>query len=131
MKLQAVILDWAGTVVDFGSRGPVATLQRVFEDAGVSISVTEARQSMGIAKKSHIASILEIPRVKAEWTRVHGVPPSPSDLGELYAAFVPQQIECLKQHADLIPGVAEFARRLQSRGVKIGSTTGYTRPMLD
>ncbi|MGD1093227.1 MAG: phosphonoacetaldehyde hydrolase [Bryobacteraceae bacterium] len=131
MKLQAVILDWAGTVVDFGSRGPVATLQKVFEDAGVSISVTEARQSMGIAKKSHIASILEIPRVKAEWTRLHRVPPSPSALSELYAAFVPQQIECLKQHADLIPGVAEMARSLQSRGVKIGSTTGYTRPMLD
>jgi phosphonoacetaldehyde hydrolase len=131
MKLQAVILDWAGTIVDFGSRGPVATLQKVFHEAGVHISVAEARQSMGIAKKSHIASILEIPRVNAEWTRIHQMPPSPSDLGDLYAAFVPQQIECLKQHADLIPGVAEAARSIQARGVKIGSTTGYTRPMLD
>lgn len=131
MKLQAVILDWAGTVVDYGSRGPVTTLQKVFEDAGVGISVAEARQSMGIAKKSHIASILEIPRVNAEWTKVHHMPPSPSSLGELYAAFVPKQMDCLKHHADLIPGVAETARSLQSRGVKIGTTTGYTRPMLD
>ncbi|PZQ40695.1 MAG: phosphonoacetaldehyde hydrolase, partial [Phenylobacterium zucineum] len=32
--------------------------------------------------------------------------------------------------AQLIPGAAELVAELRARGVKIGSTTGYTRPMM-
>jgi len=131
MKLQAVILDWAGTVVDHGSRAPVATLQEIFAAADVRISVAEARQSMGIAKKSHIASILEIPHVREEWTRVRGAAPSAMDVEALYANFVPKQLHCLRLYSDLIAGVADAASRMQSRGLKIGTTTGYNRAMLD
>ena len=35
MKLQAVILDWAGTVVDHGSRAPMGAFVRAF--AAVSV----------------------------------------------------------------------------------------------
>jgi phosphonoacetaldehyde hydrolase len=44
---------------------------------------------------------------------------------------VPRQLECLERYSDVIRGVPEVAERLRSRGVRIGSTTGYTRPMLD
>jgi|ERR1700730_221809 len=40
-------------------------------------------------------------------------------------------MECLAQHSTLIPDVAEVVSRLRDRGLKIGSTTGYTRPMLE
>ena len=130
MRLQGVILDWAGTTVDHGSRAPVATLQKIFADAGIPISVAEARESMGIAKKEHIRSILGTPRIRQEWLRVHGATPSTDDLDALYADFIPRQIECLGDHSAVIRGVPAAVERMRSRGMKIGTTTGYTRPML-
>jgi phosphonoacetaldehyde hydrolase len=131
MNLRGVVFDWAGTVVDHGSRAPVTALQYVFAGAGVPIEVAEARLSMGIAKKDHIRCILQIPRVAAEWERVRGAAPGESDVDALYAAFVPKQIESLGRFSDVIAGVPRAVEGLRSRGVKIGSTTGYTRTMLD
>lgn len=130
-KLTAVIFDWAGTMVDFGSRAPVATLQDVFEAAGVPVTVAEARERMGVAKRDHIRAILGIPRVAEGWTAARGAAPTEEDLDALYADFLPKQTERLGAHSGLIAGVAEMAEELRRAGIRIGSTTGYTRPMLD
>ena len=127
MKLQGVVFDWAGTLVDHGSRAPVATMQRVFAKAGVPVTAAEVRISMGIAKLDHIRSILRIPRVAAEF----GTGSMEEHALALYREFVPMQLECLGEYSDLIAGVAETAEGLRSRGIAIGSTTGYTREMLD
>jgi phosphonoacetaldehyde hydrolase len=37
----------------------------------------------------------------------------------------------LEHHADLIPGVPEAIERMRARGLKIGTSTGYDRRMLD
>jgi phosphonoacetaldehyde hydrolase len=37
----------------------------------------------------------------------------------------------LARHADLVPGVLETIRFLKDRGIAIGSTTGYTRALMD
>lgn len=104
MKLQAVIFDWAGTVVDHGSRAPVAALQDVFAAAGVPVTVAEARLSMGIAKRDHIAAILGLTRVAKAWERRHGAAPLEADLDALYADFLPRQLECLERFSGLIAG---------------------------
>jgi phosphonoacetaldehyde hydrolase len=131
MHLTGIIFDWAGTVVDHGSRAPVATLQEVFEGADLPISVEEARLSMGIAKRAHIASILAQPRVASEWHRLHGATPVEGDVDILYADFIPRQLACLERYSDIIAGVPATVEQLRARGLKIGSTTGYTRSMLD
>jgi phosphonoacetaldehyde hydrolase len=131
MILTGIVFDWAGTVVDHGSRAPVATLQEIFENASLPITVEEARLSMGIAKRAHIASILAMPRVSSEWQRMHGAIPTEQDVERLYADFVPRQLACLERHSDVIAGVSTAIEQLRGRGLKIGSTTGYTRPMLD
>jgi phosphonoacetaldehyde hydrolase len=131
MRLTAVIFDWAGTLVDHGSRAPVAALQEVFAGAGVPVSVAEARQSMGIAKKDHVRCILALPRVAEHWKRERGAAPSEADVEALYADFLPKQIECLGRFSSVIAGVPDTAEALRSRGIRIGSTTGYTRDMLD
>jgi phosphonoacetaldehyde hydrolase len=131
MKLQAVVFDWAGTLVDHGSRAPVAALQYVFAEAGVPVEIAEARLAMGIAKKDHIRCILELPRVAKAWGRSHGAAPGEADVDALYAVFLPKQIESLGRFSGVIAGVPNTAEQLRSRGVRIGSTTGYTRPMLD
>jgi phosphonoacetaldehyde hydrolase len=131
VKLQAVIFDWAGTVVDHGSRAPVATLLEIFNRAGVPITVEEARLSMGIAKRDHIRAILKLPRVKSGWEQRHGSEPEVVELNSLYAEFIPIQFDFLESHSDVIEGVPAAVEHLKSHGIKIGSTTGYTRPMLD
>src|SRR5579864_1667410 len=111
MKLRAVILDWAGTVVGHGSRAPVAALQSVFAAAGVPVTVAEVRESMGLAKKAHIRSILEIRRVRDAWTSSRGAGPLESDVEKLYAEFIPNQIKVLAHFSRLIPGVADAVAR--------------------
>jgi phosphonoacetaldehyde hydrolase len=121
-KVRAVIFDWAGTTLDFGSLAPVRTLQRVFEEAGVPITEEEARRDMGLAKRDHIAALLDLPRLHALLK---------CDVDALYKSFIPLQLACLKQYSALIPGVPQVVASLRTNGIKIGSTTGYTRAMLD
>lgn len=126
-----MIFDWAGTLADHGSRAPVSALLSIFSAAGVPITIPEARLSMGLAKKKHIERILTIPRVRDAWRETHGTQPVETDRDRLYAQFIPQQVAILESHSELIDGVAAVANRLRERGLKIGTTTGYTRPMLD
>jgi len=131
MKLSGVIFDWAGTLVDHGSRAPVAALQDVFATAGVPVTVAEARLSMGVAKRDHIRAILRLPRVAEAWFLQHAGAPGEPDVDRLYADFLPKQTECLGRFSGLIEGVLRTAEELRARGIRIGSTTGYTRAMLD
>src|SRR2546429_394449 len=130
-KLQAVILDWAGTAVDYGSLAPVRTLERVFARADVALTDSEIRRAMGLPKKDPIREILSIPRVRNEWARVHRNLPCETDVERLYDDFVPLQFSCLLEYSAIIPGVVEALERFRIRGLKIGTTTGYTRDMLD
>jgi phosphonoacetaldehyde hydrolase len=130
-KLQAVVLDWAGTTVDFGSLAPVRTLQRVFAQAGIALTDSEIRQAMGLPKKDHIREIIFGQRIREEWVRVRGHLPCDSDVERLYNDFVPLQLSCLLDYSAVIPGVVETMARFRARGLKIGTTTGYTREMLD
>ena len=130
-RLQAVVLDWAGTTVDYGSVAPIRVLQQVFADRGIRVTEEEARQDMGILKKDHIRALLNIPRIRVAWMEQRQKVPGEADVEKLFADFIPQQMKCLAQHSRLIPEVAPAVQRLRTRGLKIGSTTGYTRPMLE
>lgn len=48
----------------------------------------------------------------------------------MYADFLPLQLETLKQHCDVIPGVPEAVAECRRLGLKIGSSTGYTRELM-
>jgi phosphonoacetaldehyde hydrolase len=127
---QAVVFDWAGTVIDFGSRAPTVAFVDLFRRNGVNVTEAEARGPMGMAKREHLSALLHLPRVAAEWTVVHGHPPNEADLDRLYNEFVPLQEEIIGEFTDVIPGVAEVVDKLRSRGIRIGSTTGYTRSLM-
>jgi phosphonoacetaldehyde hydrolase len=120
--VTAVIFDWAGTTVDHGSLAPVRTLQKLFAGRGVTVTEEEARRDMGIHKKDHIRALLSAKM---------GVAADESEVEDLFAAFIPMQMDCLAAYSVVIPGVPATVEALRARGVKIGSTTGYTRPMLD
>jgi phosphonoacetaldehyde hydrolase len=129
--VQAVIFDWAGTTVDFGSRAPAAVFIEVFRRRGVEISVQEAREPMGMHKKDHIRCISRMPAVAARWRTARGDEPGEADVQAMYDDFVPLQLDCITRHADLIPGCLDVVAALRSRGIKIGSNTGYDRDTMD
>ncbi|RBP17654.1 phosphonoacetaldehyde hydrolase [Roseiarcus fermentans] len=128
--LNAVVLDWAGTVVDYGSKAPMGVFQRAFARFGVDITIAEARGPMGRPKRDHIAAVIRLPRIAALWETVHGHAPGETDIDEIYRVFVPLNVEVVADYADLIPGTAETIARLRALGLKIGSTTGYTREIM-
>jgi phosphonoacetaldehyde hydrolase len=130
-RVRGVIFDWAGTTVDHGSLAPVRVLQEIFAHRGVPISNEEARRDMGVLKKDHIRKILFAPDIATRWRRTVGNEPTEAEVEELFAHFVPLQLECLIKYSTVIDGVAETVARLRKRSIKIGSTTGYTRAMLD
>lgn len=131
MPLRAILFDWAGTTVDYGSRAPTSVFLRIFERRGVTITVPEARGPMGMAKREHIATVLALPRVTAEWTRVHGRAPVDGDVQAMYDDFLPLQKATLAAGSDLIPGAVEAVNACRRMGLKIGSSTGYTRALMD
>lgn len=128
--LKAVVFDWAGTMVDHGSKAPMGVFQHAFAHFGVSITIDEARGPMGMAKRDHISTLIHLPRIAAQWEKVHGRAPGEADIDAVYDVFVPLNVEVVTAFADLIPGAAETAARLRAAGLKIGSTTGYTREIM-
>ena len=128
--VKLVILDWAGTTMDYGCFAPAVVFVEVYRRNGVEISMEEAREPMGAHKLVHIRKISQIPAVARRWQGVHGRPCTEDDVRKMFDQFVPLQLDCLAQYADLIPGTLEVVAELHKRGVKIGSTTGYTGEMM-
>src|SRR5262245_13131429 len=130
-RLEAVIFDWAGTMVDHGSLAPVRAVTELFSRHDIQLRDEVVRRDMGIFKKDHIRRILQMADVSIEWSRKTGRPPAEDDVEKLFVEFLPLQMEILGRHSQLIAGAAEISEMLQRAGMKVGSTTGYTRPMLD
>ena len=130
-SIKALIFDWAGTTVDHGSLAPVLTLERVFADAGVVLPQNVIRRDMGLAKLDHITRLLREPETVSAWIGSHGNPPPIEAAARLYEAFLPLQMQCLLTYSHVMEGVPEAMAVFQKMGMRIGSTTGYTRAMLD
>jgi phosphonoacetaldehyde hydrolase len=131
MKIQAAILDWAGTVVDHGSRAPMGAFVRAFAEFGVAISVADARGPMGMAKWDHIRAVGRIPSVAVAWRARHGRDFAEGDVDAIFQVFEPMNIAAVRDHADIIPGTIAAIDALRGRGIRIAGTTGYTRPIMN
>jgi phosphonoacetaldehyde hydrolase len=129
--LAAVVFDWAGTVVDFGSQAPMGAFVELFATEDVQVSVAEARVPMGLPKWQHIQALGRLPRVAEAWQRRHGRAMDDADVDRLYERFTPMNRAAVPRHAQLIEGVPSLMTELRARGLKIGSTTGYNREIMD
>ena len=129
-NVKAVIFDWAGTVVDYGSLAPMGAFIKTFAEFGVEISIDEARGPMGMAKRPHVAALMALPRVAAAWTNKYGHAPTEEDIDAVYNVFVPKNIAVAADFSHVIPGVASVVDALRKHDIKIGSTTGYTREIM-
>jgi phosphonoacetaldehyde hydrolase len=129
--VKAVVLDWAGTAVDYGCMGPAAVFVDVFQRFGIRVTVAEARKFMGLEKKAHVRGLCGLPTVVAQWHEKYGHAPSEADVEALYRETVPMMVSAIARHADPIPGLLPFVDAMRQRGIRIGSCTGYTTPMVN
>jgi phosphonoacetaldehyde hydrolase len=125
--IKLVLLDWAGTVLDFGCRAPAGAFVAAFAGAGVTVSITEARGPMGLHKKDHIRAMLKVPEIGQRWQGATGKAWTEADVDALYRTVTPMQVEAAKKHAELIPEVLACVAELRKRGIKIAGSTGYFR----
>ncbi|OLU33698.1 phosphonoacetaldehyde hydrolase [Pseudomonas sp. PA15(2017)] len=123
--LQAVILDWAGTVVDFGSLAPTQIFVEAFAEFGVKVSIDEARGPMGMGKWDHIRTLCNVPAIAERYREKFGRKPTDDDVTTIYERFMPLQIEKIGLHSALIPGALDAIATLRDRGLKIGTCSGY------
>lgn len=129
-NLKAVVFDWAGTMIDHGCMAPAIVFREIFRQRGISITSEQAREPMGMAKRAHIAAIAAMPIVDDAWQAKYGAACTDAEIDAMYAEFLPLQMKTLKEHSQLISGAAEVARWCRDRGLKIGSSTGYTRALM-
>ncbi len=128
--VKAVVLDWAGTMIDFGCMAPVRALIEVFDEEGLTITAEEARRDMGRAKLDHLRALLFDPAVGERWKRRKGAAAVEADVDRLYRRLQPAMKAAASQSSRLIAGAAEAVAELRALGVRIGSGTGYTREMM-
>jgi phosphonoacetaldehyde hydrolase len=130
-KIKGVILDWAGTTLDCGVYSPAVVFIDVFKKHGVNITMEEAREPMGQHKRVHIQRITEMDSVRAKWRAVYNRDPTIADVDKMFHDFQPMQIAVLDQYSGMITGAVDTVKKLQKDGLKIGSTTGFTKAMVD
>lgn len=131
MKIQGVIFDWAGTTMDYGCFSPVEAFISTFKSIGIDLTFEEAREPMGMLKIDHTRALLEMASVRKRFFKIFNRYPSEEDVKTLYAKFEPTLFETLNSYVELNPYVKDVVDELKENGIKIGSTTGYTKEMMN
>ncbi len=131
MRTKLVILDWAGTAVDYGCFAPVNAFARAFQSVGLEPTVDEIRAPMGLLKRDHIRTMLNMDRLREQWMQIHKSMPDDTAVEEIYQVFEESLMKSLEDYAVPKPGTIETVKELHEMGIHIGSTTGYTDKMMD
>lgn len=119
-EIKAVIFDWAGTTIDYGCFAPVKGFIDGYKSIGIEITTEMARKPMGLLKFDHTKEI----------AKMLDTPVSEEDVLKAYAKFEEILFANIEDHCDIKDYVVETVETLRSRGIKIGSSTGYTTEMM-
>lgn len=130
-RIEAVIFDWAGTTVDYGCFAPVQAFVEVFREFGMEPTMEETREPMGMLKIDHIRTMLSMERIRKQFQTKYGRDFDEEDVKKMYAIFEEKLFGILDQFTEVKPEVLETIQALREKGIKIGSTTGYTDAMME
>lgn len=130
-KIECVILDWAGTAVDYGCFAPVSAFIESFKTLGLEVTAAETRAHMGLTKIEEIRALFKIERVSKAFYEKYGRKYNESDVQACYTEFQRLLFSTLRSYSGPISKVVETIDALRAKGIKIGSTTGYTKEMMD
>lgn len=131
MEIKGMILDLAGTSVDFGSIAPTQAFINVFKEFGLEVKAETVRKFMGLHKKVHLTNILGEDYVKSQWLQIYGYEHNQDNIEQIFTKLGPAMEIAVKEFSDPIPGVIDFMEYYRIEGIKFGSTTGYVREMMN
>ncbi len=130
-SIKAVILDWAGTSVDYGSMAPVKVFVDIFHEKGIEISSSDVRSFMGLNKREHTRQILRLEHVRQQWSAIYGNEPGEAEIEIIFNLLGPRLADVASELSEPIPGVKEFVDNMHTLGIKVGTTTGYVASMME
>jgi phosphonoacetaldehyde hydrolase len=126
-RIRAVVLDVAGTVVDFGSRAPLLALRELFGAAAAgrtALRPTDAvlRAPMGLPKREHIREVCRA-------LGLHDLPdPQLDALHGRFAASITTW--AARRNRWAVPAVPGVLSSLRGAGIGVGFCSGYDRTTL-
>lgn len=129
-NIKLVVFDWAGTTTDFGSQAPTRIFDKTFSQMGLHFTTEEINAPMGMEKKTHIRTMLSTDKGMERWTSLYHRNWTEEDVEEIYQRFEQNLREVVADYSHVIPGVAQTVDILRSRGIRIGSTTGYNNEVM-
>lgn len=129
--IKALVFDWAGTTIDYGCFSPLGAFVLAFKEFGLDLSLEDARKPMGMLKRDHTIALLEMPHIREQFVKKHRRELREDDVDKIYQSFEDNIFTSLKDYVDLNPYVLQTVQFLRDKNIKIGSTTGYTKKMMD
>lgn len=128
--LRGIVFDWAGTLVDHGCLAPIEPFRDAFRRLEIDLAVADIRRFMGLPKLDQIKSILALPGVQETWRAHHGGEPSAKQIEKLRTTLEQGLLAKVAGFAEPIEGVPGFVIAMRGRGLRIGSTTGYSQAVM-
>ena len=116
--------------MDYGCLAPVQAFITAFEEYGITPTLAEVREPMGMLKRDHVRTMMNMERIHNEWKRIYGRDFTEAEVEKVYqnseaSIFKDRPPVCRPE-----PDVPEAMSYLRKRGIKVGSTTGYTDEMM-
>jgi phosphonoacetaldehyde hydrolase len=130
-NVRGVIFDLAGTLIDNGCQAPVHAMTSAFAKHGLLVSDDIIRADMGLPKRSHIKAILAKPDILKQWKCINNNEPWAIDIDRIYTSTNQELKHIVCNYSEPTPYAAELLHYLQSNGIRIGITTGYSRDIIN
>ena len=103
-KIECVIMDWAGTAVDYGCFAPVAAFVECFKNMGLTVTAEETRAHMGLTKIEEIRALFAIDHVREEFAEKYGRDYNEDDVQACYKGFQDKLMATLADYSEPIDG---------------------------
>jgi phosphonoacetaldehyde hydrolase len=120
-RIQAVVFDWNGTLVDYGCFAPVEALVKTFLSRGIRIRPDEARRALSGMERDPVRAIL-----RSE--SLCGIP-AERDVAGIMTDYESTLMEMLPGYCELVPQALEVTAALRSRKIRIGTTSPFSAPL--
>ncbi len=129
--IRGVIFDLAGTLIDKGCQAPVHAMIAAFARNGLITTDAIVRADMGLPKRAHIRAILSKPAMLGQWECIFNNPPREIDIDRIYQSTNQELKRVITNYTSPTPAATELLHYLQSQGIRIGITTGYSREIIN
>ncbi|MGI0116637.1 HAD-IA family hydrolase [Zooshikella sp. RANM57] len=126
-KIQAVIFDMTGTLVDFGVKANGQALQQLFSHYQIQLSPDILLAIADLPDLAQLTYLFNMEDFKNQWQQHHGSLPDEKQLEQLIMQFRTHQIDYASQQLSLPVDSKPVFQFIRKQGYKVGVCTHYCR----